>query len=305
VEPVSGPNSSTVLVNGNATNEFLWNPTWSPDGKRIAFRSELAPTGGNTALKMITVADGSVTTVLSKYPYTSFADLDWSRTGSRIAFRSGNPGKLYVVDVDSAAPNPQAVPGAKYDNRSPTWSSDDPATAADETDRFLVFAGKNKSGEKYGIRRVEVSTGRQTILASSTKANLQWPDWRPFPSAFLPSALMAATSSSSLPRQLLSAEVQPLLAEALARWQAAGVDTSGLSNIAIQVADFPGAALGQASGHTIWLDANAAGWGWFVDATPSDDSEFTTPGNQGEQNRMDLLTVLAHEIGHLLWLLPR
>jgi hypothetical protein len=37
-----------------------------------------------------------------------------------------------------------------------------------------------------------------------------------------------------------------------------------------------------------------------VDKTPWDDSEFTTPGNQGEQNRMDLLTVLKHEMGHLL-----
>ncbi|HMC66555.1 MAG TPA: matrixin family metalloprotease [Gemmataceae bacterium] len=45
---------------------------------------------------------------------------------------------------------------------------------------------------------------------------------------------------------------------------------------------------------------NAAGYGCFIDATPADDSEFTTPGNQGEQNRMDLLTVLEHEIGHLL-----
>ena len=46
--------------------------------------------------------------------------------------------------------------------------------------------------------------------------------------------------------------------------------------------------------------ANAAGWGWFADRTPWDDSEFITPGDQGEQKRMDLLTVLAHEIGHLL-----
>ena len=58
--------------------------------------------------------------------------------------------------------------------------------------------------------------------------------------------------------------------------------------------------MGLASGHTIWLDDNAAGWGWFVDPTPEDDSEFTTPGNQGEQRRMDLLTVLEHEVGHLL-----
>ena len=29
-------------------------------------------------------------------------------------------------------------------------------------------------------------------------------------------------------------------------------------------------------------DDNAAGWGWFVDPTPRDDSEFTTPGDLGE-----------------------
>jgi hypothetical protein len=52
------------------------------------------------------------------------------------------------------------------------------------------------------------------------------------------------------------------------------------------------------AGYTIWLDANAAGWGWFLDPTPSIDSAFTTPGNQDEQNRKDLLTVLEHEIGY-------
>src|SRR5262249_41538995 len=66
--------------------------------------------------------------------------------------------------------------------------------------------------------------------------------------------------------------------------------------------DLPGATLGLASGQTIWLDGNAAGWGWFVDRTPWEDSEFTTPGDQGEQGRMDLLTVLMHELGHVLGL---
>ena len=68
----------------------------------------------------------------------------------------------------------------------------------------------------------------------------------------------------------------------------------------IKIANLPGTTLGLASGNTIWLDDNAAGWGWFVDRTPRNDSEFTRPGNQGEQHRMDLLTVLEHEIGHLL-----
>jgi len=79
-----------------------------------------------------------------------------------------------------------------------------------------------------------------------------------------------------------------------------GANGSALRAINVQIADLPGANLGLASGHTITLDDNAAGWGWFVDPTPHSDSEFTTPGNQGEQNRMDLLTVLEHEAGHIL-----
>ena len=104
----------------------------------------------------------------------------------------------------------------------------------------------------------------------------------------------------AITEKLGAGQVQPLFAEALARWRAAGADTSGLGNIQIQIGNLGGNTLGITSGHTIWIDDNAAGWGWFVDPTPNDDSEFTTPGNQGEIHRMDLLTVLEHEIGHLL-----
>src|SRR5262249_8468017 len=55
-----------------------------------------------------------------------------------------------------------------------------------------------------------------------------------------------------------------------------------------------------ASGHTPSPDANAAGWGWFVDPTPWENAEFIKPGNQGQQHRLDLLTVLPHDVGHLL-----
>jgi len=97
-----------------------------------------------------------------------------------------------------------------------------------------------------------------------------------------------------------------VLTEALTRWSATSVDTSGLGNIQIHSSNLGGATLGDASGHTIWLDAvhprsgSATGWRWFVDATPADDSDVTTSGNQGEQDRMDLFTVLEHEVGHLL-----
>ena len=95
-------------------------------------------------------------------------------------------------------------------------------------------------------------------------------------------------------------DLGPLLAAARARWHAAGEDVSALSGVDVRVADLDGTALGLTAGGTIWLDRNAAGWGWFVDPTPRNDSEFTAPGDQGEQDRMDLLTVLMHEMGHVL-----
>jgi hypothetical protein len=110
----------------------------------------------------------------------------------------------------------------------------------------------------------------------------------------------AALGHNGTAATLTSRQVNSLLPEAIRRWQAAGVNTSGLSGLDLRIPDLGGTALGLASGHTIWLDADAAGWGWFVDPTPGSDSEFTTPGNQGEQNRMDLLTVLDHELGHVL-----
>jgi hypothetical protein len=110
----------------------------------------------------------------------------------------------------------------------------------------------------------------------------------------------ASTGPNAAAATLTSGQVNSLLPEAIHRWQLAGVDTSALAGLDLRIADLGGATLGMASGDTIWLDDNAAGWGWFVDRTPWDDAEFTTPGNQGEQDRMDLFTVVEHEVGHLL-----
>jgi hypothetical protein len=94
-------------------------------------------------------------------------------------------------------------------------------------------------------------------------------------------------------------QVQPLVDEAVRRWRGEVGYDGGLTCFDVRIADLPGRRLGLAAGNTIWIDSNAAGWGWFVDATPRDDSEFLLRGNQGEQGRMDLLTVIAHEIGRL------
>src|SRR5262249_5219886 len=136
------------------------------------------------------------------------------------------------------------------------------------------------------------------VLLAGTLGRGAWTLSNPFSSG---QALLAASlPQQSLVDSLSLAQVQPMLGEAVARWAAAGADLSTLGAIDIRIADLGGATLGLASGHTIWLDDNAAGWGWFVDPTPHDDSEFSTPGNQGEMHRIDLLTALEHELGHLL-----
>jgi subtilisin family serine protease len=116
-----------------------------------------------------------------------------------------------------------------------------------------------------------------------------------------PPALPASSPGKAADAEVLSAgQVEPLRAEAVTGWQAAGAGASGLDEVQIVIANLSGATPGSATGTTTVLDDNAAGWGWFVDPTPWGDAEFTAPGTQREQNRMDLLSVLMHEVGHLL-----
>ncbi len=68
---------------------------------------------------------------------------------------------------------------------------------------------------------------------------------------------------------------------------------------------------GQGKDATITLDPTAAGHGWFIDPTPTNNEEFlptadpnvwmAKPGSAAE-GHMDMLSVLLHEYGHVLGL---
>ena len=85
-------------------------------------------------------------------------------------------------------------------------------------------------------------------------------------------------------------------------------ETEKLENIDIQVVDLEDNTLGRAVPGTIYIDVNAAGHGWFVDATPDDHSEFSyssaltliaLPDSEAA-GQIDLWSVILHEIGHIL-----
>ena len=83
-----------------------------------------------------------------------------------------------------------------------------------------------------------------------------------------------------------------------------------MAGVEIKVANLSPGVLGETLGKTIWIDDDAAGYGWFVDPTPGDDAEFAdrarhrharprAPAPPADQHA-DLLTTVMHEMGHCL-----
>jgi hypothetical protein len=101
---------------------------------------------------------------------------------------------------------------------------------------------------------------------------------------------MAATA------QLSNRDLQRMGRAAIARLVAAGADRAQLAGVRFVLADLPDGMLGRQTGGLIEIDRNAAGYGWFVDATPRTDSEFSGA------TRPSGIDLLSHELGHVLGL---
>jgi len=107
--------------------------------------------------------------------------------------------------------------------------------------------------------------------------------------------------------------LESLVLAATQRWQEAGLSGEQLEALygaEYAVKDLGGKLLGTAEGSRILIDDDAAGLGWFIDATPDQDEEYgARSGTRLEagadsvaDGRYDLLTTLMHEQGHLLGL---
>jgi Bacterial Ig domain len=114
----------------------------------------------------------------------------------------------------------------------------------------------------------------------------------------------------SVSASLTQPQLDTIVNAAIARWSATGLTAAQLSamqSIRFEIADLPGSYLGEADGNIIRVDTDAAGNGWFVDATPFDDVEFAnavsltrhyTNRFGAPAGRLDLLTAVMHELGH-------
>jgi hypothetical protein len=117
----------------------------------------------------------------------------------------------------------------------------------------------------------------------------------------------AGSGAASIDAGALQATVQA----ALTRLSEAGVAPSVVKKLAsahYQLAALPTGTLGLAfaDSNQVFISDDAAGHGWFVDSTPLQDEEFAANGTalagSAAAGHEDLLTVVLHEMGHLVGL---
>jgi VCBS repeat-containing protein len=187
---------------------------------------------------------------------------------------------------------------------------------------WLPVAGDWAGSGHAGIGGYDPSTGlwylRNEANAGGTDAG-QFAygglGWLPVAVAFAaPQHLLAAGGEGPGGGAPLSADqLQAAVSAALARLSAAGIDPallSALSSAQYDVAALPPGVLGltDVAARHVTISADAAGYGWFADASAGSDAAFA-PGVPGSPlvalpgslaaGKEDLLTAVLHEMGHL------
>ena len=147
-----------------------FDPSWSPDGSRIAFRSHR---DGNEEVYVM-AADGSQERNLSRSPTSDYSPA-WSPDGTTIAFasdRDGDPNEIYTMETDGS--NQVRVTDNPGIDEYPTWSPDGTRIAF-----HCTMGGVNPNGTgDFEICVVNRDgTGLQQL--TDTPGENTQPDWSP------------------------------------------------------------------------------------------------------------------------------
>ncbi len=157
------------------------------------------------------------------------------------------------------------------------------------------IVGRTDAGQWWVAKTNETGTG---------SVNELWGDWSPVvwsdvhaadvTGQEVPALTALAAAPSPAAEPLGQEQLSLAVEQAILHWEAAGLTAAPLAafrDVQVVIADLPGLQLGMATSSAIVLDVNAAGYGWSVEIDPQD--------RETAASRMDLLTAVLHELGHV------
>ncbi len=178
-----------------------------------------------------------------------------------------------------------------------------PTLAAGTFGNVMVDNASDTNGDGYIDITLTVNSTALALFASglqvATDTNL--------PAASPLSAASVGDGAASISAGDLTA----IVTAAINRYSDLGLSGAALSrlqSVQFSVGDLGGATIGLSRAGVVVIDDDAAGNGWYVDASPADDAEFSGSGSElratsgAAAGKYDLLTAVMHELGHELGL---
>jgi len=289
-----------------------WSVTGS--GKKQRYEGSVGP--GETGWSTVDLG-----TTLEASSYLELqATLDTTGVGGLIFDRYGDDDfKFIALDVD----NDRIIVGHQDGRRG--WVVDQAFArsldAGVDYDLKVVLKGASVSVQvdgsmvgSWGYNAAVVDGGMGVLTRDGTSSfdevRIRTNDPAFAGDSLLAASMAAAPSATAVP--VTVADAAAMLDAARANLAASGaVEAAALESIMsfdrLAVVDLPGLVLARSEQGRIEVDVDAAGHGWFVDPTPATDEEFT-PTLDGDlaatadseaDGRMDLLTAVTHELGHV------
>lgn len=252
------------------------------------------------------ILDGQGTgTILDdeQQPTLSIDDIfvdEFESTASFQVYLSSPSGQTITVDYSTA--DGSASDGLDYTGVTTTTLTFLPGEYAQWVDVTILDDSEFEGDETF---TVDLSNPvNATITYSQGTATIYDDDGMP-----LTAATQVQVGSDQQRAALTEEMLNPIVDAAIENWVLTDPHAAAaLQNIRFAIRDLPDLRLGMAFSNLVAIDIDAAGHGWFIDVTPADNAEFAER-NTGEvqggiegrpAGRMDLLSVVIHELGHIL-----
>jgi Tol biopolymer transport system component len=141
---------------------LYWDPSWSPDGKKIAYASSLA---GDWEIHIIDTEDGKISRLTDNQFYDGRPI--WSPDGHQILFESDRDGdwEIYVMDVDGG--NVRPITENSTGDWLANWSPDG---------QWIAYVSNRDGDDEIYIVGID---GKHQIKLTNNTAQDRYPAWVP------------------------------------------------------------------------------------------------------------------------------